>query len=189
MGTRCWGRWSCLAVFGRDPCRHPGFWQHNPPQPLPPVPLRCVLPLAGALWLLFPVALQSPFQGVRWVKASKVSHRESSITDLPSHAPPDLVPSDLPEARPSDFVIGISSLIYSPSLVRRRRADYFLKGPLALHSFLKLGSVHLAACARGQLCSGVQSEILTRSASDQPPPPPWLALCPAMPSTPGRISV
>lgn len=127
------------------------------------------------------MALQSPFQGVCWVKASRMLHGESSIIDLPSHVPPDLVPSDLPKARPSGFVIGISSLVYSPSLVRWGRADYFLKGSLALNSFLKLDSVQLATYARSWLGSGMQSEILICSASGQLPPRPWFTLRSAMP--------
>ena len=87
------------------------------------------------------------------------------------------------------FVIAISLLIYSPSLVRWRRADYFSKVSLALHFFLKLASVQLATCARGWPGSRMQSEILASSESKQLPPPPCLTPSPcnarAMPSIPG----
>lgn len=63
---------------------------------------------------------------VGWVKAHEIWCGDSSVTDLRRRAaPPDVVLSDLPKPRPSAFVIAISLLIYSLSLVGwRRGADF-----------------------------------------------------------------
>lgn len=76
------------------------------------------------------------------------------------------------------FVIVISLLIYSPSLIRWRRAALFSKVSLTLHFSLKLASVQLATCARGWLGSRMQSEILASSKSEQLLPPPRLSPSP-----------
>lgn len=73
-------------------------------------------------------------------KASRILHGKSSITDLPRQAaPPDLLPSDLPKARPSVFCHHYFFIDLFSFIGQVEKSRSFLKGVTHSSFLFKIG--------------------------------------------------